>query len=124
MAYFEDTKNRTMIAGQALATQFIFVVMAADGQVDPVGTAGARADGVLLTTATAAGQAVTVAYDGRVNVLAGGTIARGDQIASTNAGKAATATTGQTILGYAEEAAVDGEIMTVRLERGRPDAAA
>ncbi len=117
MAYFEDMKARTFEAGQALATQFIFVVQAADGQVDPVGTSGVRADGVLLTTATAAGQAVTVAYDGRVNVLAGGSISRGGAVSSTNAGKAQAATSGHIILGYAEEDAANNDIITVRLVR-------
>lgn len=117
MAYFEDMKARTFEAGQALATQFIFVVQAADGQVDPVGTAGARADGVLLTTATAAGQAVTVAYDGRVNVKSSGTITKGAAVSSTNTGLAKAAASTEIILGYAEEAAAANDIITVRLVR-------
>lgn len=123
MAYFEDMKARTFEAGQALATQFIFVVQASDGQVDPVGSSGARADGVLLTTATAAGQAVTVAYDGRVNVLAGGSISRGAAVSSTNAGRAQAATTNHIILGYAEEDASNNDIITVRLVRAESAAA-
>lgn len=117
MAYMNDIKTRTFEAGQALATQFIFVVQAADGQVDPVGTAGARADGVLLTPATAAGQAVTVAYDGRVKVLAGGNIALGAAVTANASGRAVAAATGNTILGYAEEAGVNNQIITVRLDR-------
>lgn len=123
MAYFEDTKARTMEAGQALATQFIFVVQASDGQVDPVGTSGIRADGVLLTTATAAGQAVTVAYDGRVNVKSSGVISRGAAVSSTNAGLAQAATTGHIILGYAEEVAAANDIITVRLVRAETESA-
>lgn len=117
MAYMNDIKTRTYEAGQALATQFIFVVQAADTQVDPVGVAGARSDGVLLTTATAAGQAVTVAYDGRVKVLAAGTIAAGAAVASNATGRAVAAVATNVVLGYAEEAAVTGQIITVRLDR-------
>lgn len=117
MAYFEDMKARTFEAGQALPTQFIFVVQASDGQVDPVGTAGVRTDGVLLHTATAAGQAVGVAYEGRVNVLAAGNINRGAAVSSNNAGRAIAATSGHIIQGYAEEAAASGDIITVRLVR-------
>lgn len=117
MAYMNDIKTRTFEAGQALATQFIFVVQAADGQVDPVGTVGLRADGVLLTPATAAGQAVTVAYDGRVKVLAGGTIARGAAVTANATGRGVAAATGNIIAGYAEESAVINQVITVRLER-------
>jgi len=117
MARFDDLKARTFEAGQALAQPFIFVVQAADGQVDPVGTAGVRTDGVLLDTAGAAGRPVAVAYDGRTKVLAAGTIARGAAVSSNNAGRAIAATTGHIIQGYAEEAAVTGQIVTVRLVR-------
>jgi hypothetical protein len=116
MAYMNDVKTRTFEAGQALATQFIFVSQAADGQVDPTGE-GLRADGVLLTPATAAGQAVTVAYDGRVKVLAGGVISRGGPVMSSATGRAVAATATDIILGYAEEDAANNQIITVRLSR-------
>ena len=117
MAFTENMSTRTMISGAAL-TQFTFVVgPASDGQIDPVGTAGARASGVVLQSAAAAGEAVTVAYDGRVTVLAAGTIARGGAVSSNNAGRAIAATTGHVILGYAEEAAVTGQVITVTLAR-------
>lgn len=122
MAYMNDVKTRTFEAGQALATQFIFVSQAADGQVDPTGD-GLRADGVLLTPATAAGQAVTVAYDGRVKVLAGGIIARGGAVASSATGTAVAAAPTDIILGYAEELSADGQIITVRLSRAETAAA-
>lgn len=117
MARMEGYSTRTFEAGQALATPFIFVVQASDGQVDPIGTAGVRTDGVLMTTATAAGQPVAVAFDGRMKVLAAGTIARGAAVSSNNTGRAIAATTGHIIQGYAEEAAVTGQFVTVRLVR-------
>jgi hypothetical protein len=117
MAFTERLATRTYISGAAL-TQFTFVVgPASDGQIDPVGTAGARATGVVLQSAAAAGQAVTVAYDGRVTVLAAGTIAAGGAVSSNNAGRAIAATTGHVILGYAQEAAVTGQVITIDLAR-------
>jgi len=116
MAFSENIQTRTYISGQALANQFIFVTLAADGQVDPTGD-GLRADGVLLNTAVGAGEAVTVAYDGRVTVRAGGNINRGGAVASSATGEAVAAATDDIILGYALEAAVDNQVITVELSR-------
>lgn len=117
MAFMEDVRNRTYIAGSDLsAKQFCFVTMAADGEVDATGD-GARATGVLLVPG-AAGEAVTVCYDGRVTVKAGGAVSKGDAIASDAAGEAVeAATAGDIILGYALEDAADGQIFTIELSR-------
>jgi len=117
MAFMEDVRCRTYIAGQDLsASQFHFVTLAADGQVDPTG-AGLRADGVLLNTPDAAGKAATVAYDGRVTVEAGGDITRGAAVTSNATGEAVAATSTDVILGYALEAGADGQIITIELSR-------
>lgn len=116
MAFYENIQTKTYRAGVALPTQFVFVTLAADGQVDPTGVGG-RADGVLMTTATNVDEAVTVAYDGRMMVKAGGTIARGGPVAANAAGLAVAAATGNIILGYALEAAVINQIITVELNR-------
>ena len=115
MAFTERLATRTYISGSAVA-QFTFVSLAADGQVDNT-SANARTDGVALAAATGAGQALTVAYDGRVTVQAGGTIARGAAVAVGTAGKAKTAASTNVIVGYALEAGVDGQIITVELSR-------
>lgn len=117
MAFMEDVRNRTYIAGQDLsAKQFHFVTLATDGQIDPTGD-GARADGVLLNKPAAAGEAATVCYDGRVTVVAGGTVTLGANVASNAAGAAVVATTGEVILGKALEAAVSGQVFTIELSR-------
>jgi hypothetical protein len=116
MAFYEDVKARTYISGAAIA-QFDFVVgPASDGQIDPAG-AGARAIGVALQPATGAGQAIAVAYDGRVTVVAAGNITRGGNVASNASGKAVAATTGNIILGTALEDAVSGQVFTIDLRR-------
>ena len=106
MAFNERIETRTYISGSAV-TQFRFVTLAADGQVDHTG----------------AGQAVTVAYDGRVTVKAAGTIARGGAVASDANGEAVAAASTDIILGYALEAGVDNQIITVELSRAETAAA-
>ena len=115
MAFNERIETRTYISGSAV-TQFRFVTLAADGQVDHTG-AGLRADGVALMAASGAGVAIPVAYDGRVMVEAEGTIARGAAVAADANGKAVTAAAGNVILGTALEAAADGQIITVEIRR-------
>lgn len=115
MAFNERIETRTYISGSAV-TQFRFVTLAADGQVDHTG-AGLRADGVALMAASGAGVALPVAYDGRVMVEAEGSISRGAAVAADANGKAVAATTGNIILGTALEAAADGQIITVEIRR-------
>jgi hypothetical protein len=78
---------------------------------------------VALNAATAAGQAVTVAYDGRVMVKAAGNITRGAAVASDASGEAVAAASTDIILGYALEAGVDNQIITVELSRAETAAA-
>jgi hypothetical protein len=122
MAFTERMATRTSISGAAIA-QFTFVAgPASDGQIDPCGD-GARACGVALTSAAGAGEAVTVAYDGRVTVKAAGNITRGAAVASDASGEAVAAASGDIILGYALEAGVDNQIITVELSRADKAAA-
>lgn len=122
MAFTENMQTRTYISGAAL-TQFTFVAgPASDGQIDPCGD-GARACGVVLGSAAGAGEAVTVAYDGRVTVKAGGNITRGGAVASDASGKAVAAATDDVILGYALEAGANNQIITVELSRAETAAA-
>ncbi len=123
MAFTERMATRTYTSGAAIA-QFTFVAgPASDGQIDPCGD-GARACGVALMAATGAGEAITVAYDGRVTVKAAGNITRGAAVASDSAGEAVAAASGDIILGYALEAGVDNQIITVELSRAETEVAA
>lgn len=118
MAVMQSRNNRTLIAGADLSSaQFKFVTLESTGSVILADSAGENAFGVCLAGA-ASGNAVTVCVNGSVMVLAGGTIAAGAKITTTAAGKAATATTGNVILGYAREAGVDGQIIEVELIQG------
>lgn len=123
MATNERIATRTYISGSAI-TQFTFVSLAADGQVDNTAQ-NVRTDGVALYGATGANQAIPVAYDGRVMVLVGaaGGIARGDAVAVDSAGKAKKAASTNIIVGYATEAGAAGQIITVELSRAEAAAA-
>lgn len=106
MATMHGRDNRTYEAGSAVS-QHRFVDLAADGQVDH-SAAGAKAVGVTLNSASAAGDALTVARSGQVLVYVGEALAAGDSVAATTDGKAATATSTDIIVGYAiEDAAID-----------------
>lgn len=107
----------TLEAGQDLsASQYFFVAVAADGQVDPAGD-GAYAEGVLQNDPSAAGRAASVQISGISKVVAGGAVSVGDAVASTAAGKATTAATGDIILGTALEAATaDGDVIAVLIQ--------
>jgi len=118
MAVMQSRDNRTFIAGEDLsAAQFKFVTLESDGQVDLADSAGENAIGVCLAGATA-GNAVTVCVSGSVMVTAGGTIAAGAAVQTDAAGDALTAATGDVILGYAREAAVDGQIIEIEMIQG------
>ena len=118
MAVMQSRDTRTFIAGEDLSSaQFKFVTLESDGQVDLADAAGENAIGVCLVGGTA-GKAVTVAVSGKVMVTAGGTIAAGAQIQTDAAGDALTAATGDVVLGYALESAVDGQIFAIELIQG------
>lgn len=117
MAVMQSRDNRTFIAGEDLSSaQFKFVTLESDGQVDLADSAGENAIGVCL--AGAACNAVTVCVSGSVMVTAGGTIAAGAAVQTDAAGDALTAATGDVILGYAREAAVDGQIIEIEMIQG------
>lgn len=115
MAFTENMSTRTVVTSAAVP-QFRFIALT-NGLAAAVGTAGVRADGVSLIDASASGKALTVAYDGRVTVVAAGNIAKGAAVASDNAGKAVTASTGNIILGTALEAGVAGQVITIDIRR-------
>lgn len=118
MAVQESRDTRTFIAGESLATsQFKFVTLEADGQVDLADAAGENCIGVVLNDPAAGGEA-TIVVSGKTVVQAGGTIAAGASIATAADGQAVTAASGNVIMGYALEAGVDGQTIAVELIQG------
>lgn len=102
MARSENVEFKNYEAGADLSThQFKFVQVAADGQIDPVGTAGGDAVGVLYNLPSAAGQAAQVGVRGTVKVKAGAAVAVGAKVSSDNAGRAITAVATHHVLGRA-----------------------
>lgn len=115
MAFNEKLENRTYTAASAI-TQFRFVTLNSSAKVAHTG-AGARADGVALAAAAGDGAVLPVAYDGRVTVVAAGTITAGAAVASNASGQAVAATTGNVILGRALEAGASGQVITIEIDR-------
>lgn len=118
MAVMQSRDTRTFVAGEDLsAAQFHFVTLESDGNVDLADSAGENCVGVLLNSPAAAA-AATVAMTGKVMVEAGDTIAAGASVATNAAGEAVTAGSTNIIMGYALEAAVDGQVMAIELIQG------
>jgi hypothetical protein len=114
MAVTENLSTLTAIAGATIA-QFCGVVINGTGKV-VVPSLGARIDGVILQ-AGVLDQPVALAFDGRVTMVAAGTIAIGGNVSATAAGLAQASTSAQIIIGTAIEAAVVNQVFTVQLRR-------
>ena len=118
MAVQESRETRTFIAGEDLSSsQFKFVTLESDGQVDLADSAGENCMGVVINDPASGGEA-TVVVSGKTVVTAGGTIAAGAAIATDASGDAVTAASTNIIMGYALEAGVDGQVIAVELIQG------
>jgi redox-sensitive bicupin YhaK (pirin superfamily) len=122
MAVMQSRDTRSFVAGESLAAaQFHFVTLENDGTVDLADADAENCIGVLLN-APASGEAATVAISGKVMVEAGGVIAAGAEVVTNTAGEAVTLTASSSAtavtMGYALEAAVDGQIMAIELIQG------
>ena len=118
MAVMQSRDTRTFIAGEDLSSaQFKFVTLEADGQIDLADAAGERVLGVLENQPTA-GKAATVYMTGKVMVVAGAAVTAGDEIQTDAAGDAIPALTGDVVVGYALEDAVDGQVFAMELIQG------
>jgi len=116
MAREESLISVSLEAGADLsAGQYKFVLVAADGQVDIVGSAGGDADGILQNDPAAAGRAATIGVLGISKVLLGGTVAAGAKVQSDGSGRAITAATGDHVLGKCLVGGAVGEIGEVLL---------
>ncbi len=118
MAVMQSRDTRTFVAGEDLSSaQFKFVTLESDGQIDLADAAGERALGVLLNKPTS-GAAATVAMTGKVMVEAGAAVTAGAEIQTDANGDAIAAATGDVVMGYALEDAVDGQIFAMELIQG------
>lgn len=105
MSYYEAKRAISLLCAAELADeQFYFVKVNNAGKIVLCGD-GEAAIGVLYDAPDAADQACQVAIGEVVMVAAGAAIAAGAQVACDATGRAATATSGEIILGVALEAA-------------------
>jgi len=122
MAVMESRDTRTFIAGEDLASaQFKFVTLEADGQVDLADADAENCIGVLIND-PASGEAATVVISGKTMVTAGGAITAGDEVVTDTSGDAVELTTSSSAtaitMGYALEAAADGQVFGIELIQG------
>ena len=115
-SFTENMNTRSYIADadlSASAQRFV----ARSGVNVAVAGAGVATIGVLIVGG-AADQAVTVAYDGVVQVVSAGVIPAGAAVTSDANGAAVAAAEGDFVAGYARQAAVAGQIVSVDIDRG------
>ena len=116
MAYEEKVNCITLIAGADLsAKQNLFMAMASDGQIDPVGTAGAKSCGVLQDKPAAAGRAACVAIGGVCMIELAASLDAGAEVMSNAAGEAVAVTATNRSHGTLLEGGVDGDIVPMLL---------
>lgn len=101
-------------AGDLSTKQNLFVKRGT-GKTIAVAAAGNAAVGVLWNAPAASGRAATVVVGGRPDVYAGANIADGAEVMSNADGKAVTATSTNTVLGYALHGAASGELVQIEL---------
>ena len=122
MAVQESRETRTFIAGEDLSSsQFKFVTLEADGQIDLADADAERCIGVLIND-PASGSEATVVISGKTMVTAGGTIAAGDEVCTDTSGDAVELSTSSSAtaitMGYALEDAADGQVFGIELIQG------
>jgi hypothetical protein len=110
-SFTENMKNRTYRAGADLSAAGLRFVARSGANVVRAG-AGEAVAGVLIVPGTA-DQAVAVAYDGVLQVIAGGSIDAGAAVTPDAEGRAVEAGEGDVIAGYARQDAVVGQVVSI-----------
>lgn len=110
-SFTENMKTRTYRAGEDLSASAQRFVARSGANVVVAG-AGEAVAGVLIVGGTA-DQAVSVAYDGVLQVVSAGVIAAGAAVASDANGAAVAAVAGDIVAGFARQAAVAGQIVSI-----------
>lgn len=116
MATIGQVTTETFIARGAVTKLTFVKPHASDRGVVACGD-GEAAIGVSLLTGVS-GDAVGVVTEGRVKVVAGGTVTAGGNVASDANGEVVNAATNDIILGTALEAGVDGQVVTIQFYQG------
>jgi hypothetical protein len=128
MAAENPGKTLTYIAGGDLvASQFRFVTLTAAKTINVCAAATDRIVGVLQNNPPLDGEA-TVMINGKSKVVAGGPVAVGDPVSTDAAGHyghgAPGVDTTRYAVGYAEEAAVLGQVFSITFDAVSPNRAA
>lgn len=95
--------------------QYYIMTINSSGNIAATGD-GATADGVLQDAPAAAGRAGCLCIGGVTKVVLGGTVTKGDDIASDSSGRAVTAISGDEVLGRCLVGGTVGLIGTMKWE--------
>lgn len=96
-----DSPPVSLIAGADLSAKLYRFGKMSSSDVVACSVAGERADGVIGSIPNAAGKAVALYCDRIIAVEYGGSVTKGDALATDSVGRAVTATTGQYVNGVA-----------------------
>lgn len=96
-----DSSPVSLIAGADLSAKLYRFGKMSSSDVVACSVAGERADGVIGSAPTAAGQAVALYCERVMSVEYGGSVTKGDSLTTDSVGRAVTATTGQYVNGVA-----------------------
>lgn len=110
-SFTENLKTRSYIAATDLTAEGLRFVARAGAGVD-LPSAGTQTAGVLIVPGDA-GQAVSVAYDGVLQVVAGDVLTAGAAVTTDANGAAVAAAAGDVIAGFARQDAVAGQIVSI-----------
>jgi hypothetical protein len=118
MSQMKVERPETLLANGAMASKYRFVVITGDYTVGYAG-AGAKAYGVNLDTADAAGRGILIAKDQNPKLEAGAAFAAGAYLKPDAAGRGVTAASTQPYSARALQAATAlGDIVEVSIEHG------
>lgn len=108
-----DSSPVSVLAGADLSTKLNRFGKISSSGVVACSVAGERADGVIGSKPTAAGQAVALYIERIMSVEYGGTVTKGDAVTTDSVGRAVTATAGQYVNGVADEDGTVGKIGSI-----------
>lgn len=106
-----DTLPVSLTAAADLSAKLYYFGKMSSSGIALCSVAGERADGVIGSKPTAAGDALDLFIDRVLPVICGGSVAKGDPLATDANGKAVTATSGQYVNGIALEAGSAGAVI-------------
>lgn len=106
-----DSSPVSLTAAADLSTKLYYFGKMSSTGIALCSVAGERADGVIGSKPSAAGDGMDLWIDRVIPVMCGGSVSVGDSLTTNASGKAVVATSGQAVNGIALEAGSDGAVV-------------